>query len=65
MFPTREGRQYQAPELALLRNTSPNMRPAAVIAQAIDADSESRLDAAQWEQRDREIERARTLLRRR
>jgi hypothetical protein len=41
------------------------MRPAAVIAQAIDADIESRLDAAQWEQRDREIERARTLLRRR
>ena len=62
MFPTREGRQYQAPELALLRNTSPNMRPAAVIEQAIDAEIETRLDATLWEQRDREIERTRALL---
>ena len=36
--------------------------PAAVIEQAIDAEIESRLDATLWDQRDREIERSRTLL---
>ena len=36
--------------------------PAAVIEQAIDAEIENWLDDALWAQRDREIERARTLL---